>query len=72
MFNQMSANHSKSQYKLLVNRDQWIDCHPDTESGVLYTAKTLSKYSFCRVEVYNSRDKLIACFSNGHFKKIAS
>ena len=39
-------------YKLCIDLKQWKDCPDSTEEDVLYVARTLSKFSRCRVDVY--------------------
>lgn len=59
-------------YKLLINTKQWKDCKNQTEKDVLYIAKTLSKYSHCRVDVYQfigTNSLLICYFLNGQVRR---
>ncbi|WP_028393988.1 hypothetical protein [Bacillus cihuensis] len=55
-------------YKLLIDCEKSLDCLKQQEEGVIYTARTLSKYSHCQVDVYLIDKKInrhISSFING-------
>lgn len=52
------------KYKLLVDGKQIIPCEDQMLSDILYTARTLSKYGNCQVDVYK-RSKSICTFHYG-------
>ena len=55
------------EYTLQVDCAKWLNTkRNESREGTLYTAKNLSKYSRCRVDVYTAdKSKLIFTFVNG-------
>ncbi|MFD5853785.1 hypothetical protein ACFWGC_26995 [Cytobacillus pseudoceanisediminis] len=55
-------------FKLLINNKRWKDCSESNVEDILYIARTLSKFSHCRVDVYqnmHSADIKLSTFSHG-------
>ena len=52
------------KYMLHVEKSKAIPCKDHSEQDIFYTARTLSRYSQSKVDVYKS-ERFIAAFVNG-------